>query len=646
LKSLLLPAGVLSLVAFASLRAPSACSGDEAPTPAPSPTPSPAPAKPEPKAGPPGPPGMVWIDTTQELKIGTTTKEFVELRKARGPEAGIQLMYEQPQHKPALRPYYIGLCEVTNAQYLLFLEKTAKTTYKTGSSALSNLQEIGAFFTGRAEDDTTWGQLYELNKEALHAQRPELLKDKDGKDLPAAEVKKSFRHASIPADVDLVVFKRRLPHDWFFDSNRLEDPAFPDHPVRWVSYLDALAFAEWAGLHVPTEAEWEVAARGPELRNYPWGNDWKEGYDEDTGKKVVEQRCNWSDVNNVNKLREPSAMTVESLPEGRSWCGCWHMLGNVAEWTSTWFDPYEGFYDPSKDATKNPYVNYYGDFVKVIRGGSVGDRERVVLRLAFRNFVGEGRSAPPRPENAYKYVGFRCAAYLQPGLDRYESALMPLLKPKKLRVENMAVERFAGALATNFAGKDEPVENHVYVKDRSYTVLVTPVKQVFGPEEKKDVARTVAEWKKEATKEEPWILGLFATDVPALKMRFVQAAAAAAGPKDGSVRREEKDKPTVEGLLDPGTYILGFHHGHIGVYRANLDLVATFPAEPTMKVVKAKKGEAPPASKVEIDLDVDYVTCQVWIPIGGKGGDPNEGMQISWGFASQGLDKLGSWRSR
>ena len=90
------------------------------------------------------------------------------------------------------------------------------------------------------------------------------------------------------------------------------------------------------------------------------------------------------------------------MPEGASWCGALHMLGNVAEWTSSWFDAYPGWIDPSGgNIEKNRWLAYQGEYVRVIRGGSCGDRERLVLRLPFRNFIGLERLAPPVPENHF-----------------------------------------------------------------------------------------------------------------------------------------------------------------------------------------------------------------------------------------------------
>jgi formylglycine-generating enzyme required for sulfatase activity len=643
----------------------------EAPKPDDPKKPAEPPAKPVPPPPPPppmGPPGMVIVPADYtEMKIGTSPKDVFLMTKAR-PEALPQLRYEAPQHVVKLKPYFIGAFEVTNAQYLVFIDQTAKTTYKTGSSSLSNLVEIASFFLhGDAaaiegqKDAVAWGQLYEMNKEALHAGKPELLKDKEGKDLSAREVKKLFRYASLPADLDLTVYRRRLPEDWFMESNRLEDPAGADLPVRDVSYLDALAFCKWAGFHVPTEQEWEIAARGPELRNYPWGNDWKEGVDP-SGNRIVEGRSNWLDMKTVNRLFDPSAMPVETLPEGKSWVGCWHMLGNVAEWTSTWFDIYPGFIpladedkkDKKKDkeARVDPWASYPGEYVKVIRGGSVADRERLALRLAARNFIGAGRHAPPVPENHFKYVGFRCASYFfEPGLDRYEAALLPLLKGKMIRREKIESERFAGAMAVHWVPRTAVVENHVYVTGPSHAILFAPVAALY-PDDKSPPARTPAEVIAEVqgAEDKPLVLGFLSTDIPIvgqLKNPKAPPAPPDAGVRRGDKRPVGKEPQVIDGLIPAGSYILGFNHKKIGVFKANLDFVGWVSKEPaTLEAPKLTTKQSPPASTMSVEADADLVKCSVWVHLGGKNTEPNAGILFKFSFPTESgaLDKAGSWR--
>ncbi len=161
------------------------------------------------------------------------------------------------------------------------------------------------------------------------------------------------------------------------------DPATrADYPVVCVSHSQARLYCAWAGKRLPTEAEWERAARGVDGRVYPWGNE-----PADCG------RANSSECGAVLK-------PVGSLPSGAAPGGPLDMAGNAGEWTADWYN--EGYY--TVGASVDPRGPNAGSY-RVIRGGT--------MFMAAQYARASNRSAD-EPTAARFSVGFRCAADAAP----------------------------------------------------------------------------------------------------------------------------------------------------------------------------------------------------------------------------------------
>jgi formylglycine-generating enzyme required for sulfatase activity len=240
---------------------------------------------------------------------------------------------ETPAHEVDLPTFQIDKFEVTNANFALFVEATGYLTYQEQDNIeTTGYQTLAEYF------------------------------EQGGSVLPTP---------LLPPTSILSEKEQVKPRRTWRDAYK---PDKGNHPVVHVTWNDAVAYCEWLEKRLPTEAEWEKAARGNDGRLYPWGNDW-------TSAKANTQE---------NGLHDMAA--VGSFGNGVSPYGVEDMVGNVWEWTADWYQPYPGNITPDE---------YYGERFRVTRGGGWFD-EGPQMTATYRN------AAVPEA-TANDDLGFRCA---------------------------------------------------------------------------------------------------------------------------------------------------------------------------------------------------------------------------------------------
>jgi iron(II)-dependent oxidoreductase len=251
---------------------------------------------------------------------------------------------ERPAHVVSLAPFWIDRFEVTNADFVVFLESLL-------GARVHDLSLAGDAPPGTA----------------------------DGRMIRGADAALLMEDTRSPSRRTLVALNDGESRIGIRGGRLYVAPGFERHPVNEVTWEGARRYCAWRGARLPTEAEWEAAARGRDGRTYPWGE-----------AAPTRERAVFARGSNETEA-------VGGRPAGATPEGVHDLAGNVAEWTSSLYRPYPYRADDGRE-----HASAAGE--RVTRGGDhVFDADPGRMRAAFR--AGFSRN----PLVGHRHIGFRCA---------------------------------------------------------------------------------------------------------------------------------------------------------------------------------------------------------------------------------------------
>jgi serine/threonine-protein kinase len=261
-------------------------------------------------------------------------------------------------------PVYLGAAValiIAVAAIVWWLLNKPQSPQETAELTPTGMVRIGGgtFKMGRPTDEKIDGPVHEVTVNPFFIDETEVTNDQYQQFVMAT------RHAP--------------PKHWLNGQYRVGEA---NYPVVNVSWDDAKSYFESLGRRLPSEADWEFAARGTDpTKLYPYGNEWKPRY------------SNASDNYDLESGEKPVVKAVRNFPDGRSGFGVYDLAGNVLEWTDSAFKPYPG--SKLSDAELRDAKGQY-----VLRGGAYNakaEAQRATDRYIY----------PPTTKN--EWTGFRCA---------------------------------------------------------------------------------------------------------------------------------------------------------------------------------------------------------------------------------------------
>ncbi|MEM9382474.1 MAG: SUMF1/EgtB/PvdO family nonheme iron enzyme [Planctomycetota bacterium] len=402
------------------------------------------------------PPGMVFVEGGKAL-VGSKPKAIEELLQTPSYQPLARTLDgETPQHKVPVDPFFIGKYEVTNEQYLTFVQSTGH------------------------RPPEHWGQEAILAAQTEFG-RVEAEKVKDAKEQGERYTRKRWTE--------------RLREEWWSENWKESDWALPagleNRPVVFTNYQDARAYADWAGMRLPTEQEWARAARGDQDQWFPWGNEW-----EAAGRAQTKE------------LGQSKLVPIGSFPDGASPFGAMDMAGSVFEWTSSPYRPYPKYKTNkfkvkkvgSKKKVPLPITPVWDANQRVAMGGNL-DFGLIASRSTTRRATDRTQTTAG--------LGFRVAVSGAPARDKVATIWRDVIQNASLRGNGESFDLDAVVGLDRWTVSDPATEGK---RPEGYAIASRYEHIAFVP--RNELAEAPGGALRSASRVTPVLFGFFTTTIP------------------------------------------------------------------------------------------------------------------------------------